>query len=573
MKFIRFHFSSLFLLLVLSVFTVLPFFHSGFFPIHDDTQVGRVYEMGKALSDGQFPVRWVSDLGYGYGYPIFNFYSPLPYYIGGALTLVGFDALLATKITFIIGIVLAGLTMYSLAERFFGKQIAVIAGVLYIYFPYHAVNIYVRGALSELFAYAFLPLVFLGLLKIHYARPGDTNTFKSNIPSMLLVSISIALVVLSHNLSAFMLFLFLPIFMLISVLFSGEKAKHFVFYLVILMFAFLFSAFYSVPAVLEARFTNVGSQVGGGAFYPDHFVCPLQLWDSPWGFGGSTQGCTDGLSFRLGKLNVVLALFSLVFPFAWLKKLKEKRFILYTSVGFFLFSIFMTLGYSQTVWSYIWYIDFLQYPWRFLNFAGLFMVLLIGYFLFLLQKRFSSRVVVTCFVFVIVGTLIMNAKLFMPQKYLPTTSSFYTDKRYLNFTTSKISDEYMPTYFAKPAGAQDVKKAGIEIVIGEGTVVMAADRTNYTRWLISMKKDGEIRINKAYFPALKVFVDGHEINYRVKSDGLYTNLVHGSHTVELKFVQTPTEIAGDILTILSLVGVFLVIIRDSRFYGQRKKTS
>ena len=34
------------------------------FPIHDDTQVARVYEMGKALSDSMFPVRWVEDLGF-----------------------------------------------------------------------------------------------------------------------------------------------------------------------------------------------------------------------------------------------------------------------------------------------------------------------------------------------------------------------------------------------------------------------------------------------------------------------------------------------------------------------------
>src|SRR5437870_2917084 len=92
--------------LTLSIFSIFPLFHSGFFPMHDDTQVARVYEMGKALHDGMFPVRWVQDLGYGYGYPIFNFYSPLPYYIGGFLNLFGLDALLATKMTFIIGILL-----------------------------------------------------------------------------------------------------------------------------------------------------------------------------------------------------------------------------------------------------------------------------------------------------------------------------------------------------------------------------------------------------------------------------------------------------------------------------------
>ncbi|HSA83405.1 MAG TPA: hypothetical protein VLF20_00780, partial [Patescibacteria group bacterium] len=74
--------SPLLLVLGLSYWAVAPFFLPGFFPMHDDTQVARVFEMHKALIDGQFPVRWVADLGYHYGYPIFNFYAPLAYYIG-----------------------------------------------------------------------------------------------------------------------------------------------------------------------------------------------------------------------------------------------------------------------------------------------------------------------------------------------------------------------------------------------------------------------------------------------------------------------------------------------------------
>src|SRR3990167_1872112 len=92
--------------LLLSLWVIKPLFVNGFFPMHDDTQVARVFEMGKALRDGMFPVRWVPDLGYGYGYPIFNFYAPLSYYFGGFLTLLGFDALLATKIMMAVGILL-----------------------------------------------------------------------------------------------------------------------------------------------------------------------------------------------------------------------------------------------------------------------------------------------------------------------------------------------------------------------------------------------------------------------------------------------------------------------------------
>ena len=101
-----------------SLFSILPFLSQGFFPMHDDTQVVRVYEMGKSLKDGMFPVRWVTDLGYGYGYPIFNFYAPLAYYVGGFFNVLGIDALVSTKAMMVLGIVFSGIFMYFLAREF-----------------------------------------------------------------------------------------------------------------------------------------------------------------------------------------------------------------------------------------------------------------------------------------------------------------------------------------------------------------------------------------------------------------------------------------------------------------------
>ena len=86
------------LVIIISLFTLKPLFAQGFFPMHDDTQPSRVYEMSKSLLQGQFPVRWVPDLGYGFGYPLYNFYAPLPYYIGAFFNILGYDPLLSTKI-------------------------------------------------------------------------------------------------------------------------------------------------------------------------------------------------------------------------------------------------------------------------------------------------------------------------------------------------------------------------------------------------------------------------------------------------------------------------------------------
>src|SRR3990167_2247411 len=188
-------------------------------------------------------------------YFFLSVFSILPFFSPGFLTLIGFDSLVATKIIFALALILSGVSMFVLVKEFFGKSPALVSSVVYLCFPYHAVNTYVRGDLAELFAYAFLPLVFLSLFKIHY------NSKISRF-YLILGALSIAAVVISHNLSAFMLFIFIFLFIVLS-LFTKKERKRLVFsYLFILLTAFLLSAFYSLPALFEMKYTNVLSQVG-----------------------------------------------------------------------------------------------------------------------------------------------------------------------------------------------------------------------------------------------------------------------------------------------------------------------
>src|ERR1035437_6316637 len=290
-------FWPLILIIVLSFWAVKPLFHPGFFPIHDNTQVARVFEMAKSLKMGMFPVRWVPDLGYGLGYPIFNFYAPLSYYFGAMVNLAGADALMATKVMMGFGIILAGICMYFFAKELFGKIGAVVAALFYVYAPYHALDIYVRGDVSEFWAYAFIPLVFYGLWKIYKNK----SWFYVSVSS-----VGYAGIILSHNLTAMMVtpFLLLYILLLAVASYRKKQKKAIIYLLSGAIFGVIISCFYWLPALLEMKNTNVLSTIGGGANFVDHFVCINQLWSSPWGYGGSAPGCIDGLSFMIGKLYI-----------------------------------------------------------------------------------------------------------------------------------------------------------------------------------------------------------------------------------------------------------------------------
>jgi hypothetical protein len=152
-----------FLLLLPSISWLLQ---PGYFPIHDDLQAMRQLQMAKCFADLQIPCRWVPDMGYGFGYPLFNFYPPGPYYLGQLLHFLNFQYIDIAKLVGILGFIASGFTMYLLARQFWGRVGGIVAAVFYVYAPYHSVDFYVRAAVNEFFALIFFPLVFLCIYKI-----------------------------------------------------------------------------------------------------------------------------------------------------------------------------------------------------------------------------------------------------------------------------------------------------------------------------------------------------------------------------------------------------------------------
>src|SRR5262245_26563516 len=97
-------------LFVIWLATSWALFLPGFFRVHDYVHATRVVELAQGLADGQLPVRWSANLGYGYGMPLFEFYGPLPYYVGGLMWLVGLPIIFILKI---LWGVCSGLTIWG----------------------------------------------------------------------------------------------------------------------------------------------------------------------------------------------------------------------------------------------------------------------------------------------------------------------------------------------------------------------------------------------------------------------------------------------------------------------------
>jgi len=550
--------------LILSIFTILPFLRSGFFPMHDDTQVARVYEMARGLSDGMFPVRWSADLGYGFGYPIFNFYDPLPYYIGGVIEALGLNALIATKIMMALGVMLAGVSMYFLGKEFWGKSGGILSALFYVYAPYHALDVYVRGDVAEFWAYAFVPLVFLGLWKIYKEEKWRY---------VVLSSVSFALIIISHNLTAMMVLPFLVLFFL-YLMFKAKKKKIISYLLSTFIIGIFLSAFYWLPAILEAKYTNVNSLIGGGSNFRDHFVCLSQLWTSPWGYGGSTRGCVDGLSFMIGKYHILLT--SLLFIFTLVALIfrkyfnnfsKERLAILVLSSLGFLISVFFTLQISQPIWELIRPMAFLQYPWRFLLMVVFFASFISGS-LFWVVEKLTKKKIITTIVLVLLSCflVLVSIKFFVPEKYLQVNADYYTNAYVLKWTTSKISDEYMSKNFQRPQNQKGIANFS-NINSKNSKIISVNKKTQAIILTINTVKDGKIILPLAFFPSWHAYVDNSEIPLYENGKGIEINFPKGQHELRLVFQQGRMELFANLISLVGVLALFVGIIQLNKKYA------
>jgi uncharacterized membrane protein len=548
-------------ILLISLAAIQPLFSPGFFPMHDNTQPTRVYEMAQALKDGQFPVRWVGDLGYGYGYPIFNFYAPLPYYVGAGFVILGFDALIATKIIIGLGVLLAALSMFFLAKKIWGSWGSMISSVLYVFAPYHAVQVYVRGALGELWAYALIPFIFLGVIFVY-----ERKTLKG----VLLGGSSFALVILSHNIFGMLLGGILSLFFLFEIIkYILRKADTKIIFglLGIITIGLGLSAFFWLPALSEAHLTRSYTLTQGTNDFREHFVYLDQLWDWPWGYAGSAPGRADGMSFKIGKVHLIVALIGLLSLIVVIKKTPNSKKVITTLLVLGLItSVFMTTALSARVWELVPPLAYLQYPWRFLVLIVFCVSLLAGAVQFekYLEAKFFKYIFVTC---VVSAVLVWNVKYFQPQYLTPQTAADYTNKDAMIWDISKISDEYLPQNFPIPATQTETAKDAVsttnDIIVRESDI-----KSQLWHVAVDAPLGGQVLFSLSPFPGWKFFVDTREVIPSIFGRQQAISLSAGSHLITAYLKDTWVRQLANMISLLS--GAIALILLQQLIKNQKK---
>ncbi|NOY15035.1 MAG: hypothetical protein GXP43_02350 [bacterium] len=544
-----------FLLLIFSALILFPtiksLVHPGFFRVDDDIQTMRVLEMTKCLKDFQIPCRWVPDMGFGYGYPQFIYYGPLPYYLMSIGHLLGLSILGIIKLFFGLSIVLAFFSFYYLARRFVSPLSAFFGAFLYTYAPYKITNIFNRGALGEFTAWIFIPLI----LAFIYDLARNKNRSKN----WLYLVLAGAGLITTHNLS---LILYAPVILVLSFYWLTQSPVKKIFLKNIItagLASLAVTAWFWLPMLFYQNQVHIETMFWGYFNYLAHFLSLKEiLFVRFWDWGDSQLGLWDRMTLSLGLWAWVLSTLTLIF--VWLKKQSQRYLITYL---YLLLWALLFLSHSKSTFIYqaLPFLQKLQFPWRWLSPAVFLTAFIASFFIDSLKPALRKT-----WVIVLVVVIMLNYGFWFRfeswQNFTDKTK--FTGKSWQQQQTISIFD-YLPKSAKHPPTKASPEKP--YFITGQGRVVNFNRRTN--SWQIKLNITSPkaiLEVPNFYYPGWTVVESGRKLDFNYDNElGLIRiPLDKGPHNIMVKMKPTLLFKLADTI---SLAGLAYILIASTSILG------
>ena len=531
-------------IIILGIYCSSGIFRYYFFKTHDsDAHIARSLDAIVAMEEDHFPLRWAGSLNYSCGVPIFNFFYPLFYYLVFIINLFTKNVIISLKVIYFLSFIIGPIFMFLwLKKETKDNWGAFIGALLYLFLPYRFLLIYVRNS-PEFLAYMILPIL-LYQITCFCQRLKDE---KKSLIAGFWVSISIALLIMAHNLVA-LITLPVVISWLIYKFWSFKlyrKKANFILILGIIFSAIGFSAFFWGPMIFEQDNTQLGTM--GVYEYYHHFPTVRQLIRSPWGFYYSLVGSEDGMSFMLGYAQwFILGLTVVFLCFSLLKwgirktiKVNQELFFWLLFSGLFLFLMWAR---SQFVWELLTPLQRIQFPWRLLGVVGLTIAAVAGFWLAAVKNKKILFLLIPIILFLAIYGNRNHIKV-QPVDNLEWYRQ--PDSHPLRYRTTTVGDDILNQAAVEACSPDDnfllINNQVINNQISRGNTFGSVK----FEWPKAETAD-MIKLNLEYFPGIyQINVNGKRVEKinntlgRVNLEKIILN--EGKNIIDWRIVQSPIE--------------------------------
>lgn len=520
----------LLIVITVSIIFSLPFLNSGYFKTSDgEWAIIRLAEMKREISDLQIPPRWSDFLNHGYGYPLFLFTYPLPYYTGVILLTTGMSLTSAIKTIFVLSSILGALGMYLFSRRFWGEIGGLISSIFYITVPYRLINLYVRGSIGETLALAIVPWLFLAFEDIN-------STKKAKFFAVILLSS----LIISHNVGAL---LFTITFILYFFSFNRNNKKKLFAGMYAIIFSLLISSYFWLPLLIENQYIFAGNnEIADRSL---HFVTLNNL---------VVQSLESAIKppIFVGYLHLLILFFALGLVF--LVKKIQNRFTIVFFLLTSLISFILMFPQSEIVWK-LPIIGMIDFPWRLMLLVCFSLSFLAGSITLISYGKNIAIILAILAIIIYFPIVSVKNTIYYPDSYYET-----------NDATTTSNNELMPIWvLTKPTNKPYSK------VILKGSIKNIVYNSKQIFFNADSSRAQNIIINTVYFPGWVFNVNGVKVTTSITSpQGLIQiSIPQGQVNVYGYFTGTPIRKLSDIISIVSLV--YFIALFSKQIFKLKKQ--
>lgn len=568
------------------LFGHLPWAADGLLHLH------RLAQLDRAVQAGLLYPRWVPDMAFGFGFPLFNYYAPLSYYLLLPLLASGVSIQAALQAGYVLALLALAGGIYLWTRDLFGREAGIVASVAAAYAPYILYDVHHRGVLPEVWGLAWLSLTFWSLRRL-VCRPGPRP--------LALATLFYAALLTGHNILALVgtpLLLVYALFLIWTAdqetgtdepaVAAQRRAAATVRWrvtwspLFALFLGLGLSAFFWLPALAEKELVQIQQLYLPADFhYGNHFLSLPELVARP--APADAARINPALSFSFGWPQLLLALLCwLPLPTARPFTAAQRKHCLLLTLGFLLTAA-MIMPLSRPLWDNLPLLAFVQFPWRFLGPATLFLAVLAGAGVARLPHRLSWWPLLS-----LAAVILFGLPWLFPNRYAPEAAPTPVDLIRFEAQTGALgttsAGDYLPVT-VQTLPAADTLLAAYEAAAphyliprldnaalpGAVTVLEAEYSLAEARLKVEAGEPFQARFFWFHFPGWQAWLDGrpHPV-YADEPYGLLAlDVPAGTHELRLAFGETSWRRLAWLLSLLTL----LLFMAALLFFGRRLPSS